>query len=129
MDCNPVIKYMEYAKLLSLCDVLLSSCACSRAYIFISIKGVQNALKCIKQIEIYYHLNANVNVCGVQYAVHGRQDPAKCLIYANTEVVGMNKPPPIHFYSVFFFPIFSALLSLCNTNRMFATPIFFFFCI
>lgn len=75
------------------------------AHIFISIKGVQNALKCIKQIEIYYHLNVNANANGVRYVrilLHIRQDPAKYLIYASTHTSRWNEQNLHPFISMVF---------------------------
>lgn len=106
----------------------LCRCFANRARLFITIKGVQNALKCIKQIEIYYHLNANVYV--YYYYTFVRSLPCICLIYAQTQVVGTNKPPPISMVFSFFclsrFCLFVILYGL-NVSSLFATPIFFTF--
>lgn len=131
---NPVIKYMEYAKLLSLCV----RCVFARTYTSISIKGVQNALKCIKQIEIYYHLNANANVNGVRCTLNAtftniyyytvvRILPSVWFMQTQIQVVGMKKnlhPFIFHGVCLLHFCLFVVLAIVRMRTPYVCNPIF-----
>lgn len=99
------------------------------AYIFISIKGVQNALKCIKQIEIYYYLNANVRMVYATYVYLITQSSGSCQVFDlckhKHKSLAWKNLHPFYFHSVFF--LFFTLLSLYgwNANTVCLQPQFF----